>query len=393
MNLLFYLYKYCYPPVGGTHIRSYSLIKELSKNHNVHVVAQTYFDVKQKDIDKMKEFCKTVEIVRIHSQNSIPLFLKSLITGIPYKVLCNESQESFNKINKIIEDNNIDILIPDYVFLANKAIINLDVNKCMLAPNLEYVLLKRYSKHGSIIRRLYGMSQWKKIMEYEFEGYRNFDMTVLVSKNDEDKIKSIAPEINTGVVENGIDGKYLCSKREKKPSPPNLIYAGAMWYYPNIEAMLFMANKILPMIRKEVPDITFTIVGEKPTKEIRKLNDIDGITVTGWVPDVRPYIDNASVYVVPLSIGSGVRYKIFEALAMKIPVVSTKSACEGHDATHGKDIMIANSPEEFARHTIDLIKDKELWNKISSGGREHVTTRYNWEVSAKNFESILQNII
>jgi glycosyltransferase involved in cell wall biosynthesis len=150
-----------------------------------------------------------------------------------------------------------------------------------------------------------------------------------------------------------------------------------------------MAEKILPLIRKEIPDVRFTVVGEKPSAEIMSLDGKNGITVTGWVPDVRPYIDGSSVYVLPVEIASGIRVKLFEALAMGIPVVAMKTACEGHDVRSGEDILIAETPEDFARKTVSLLQDPALWSRISSEGRKRVVERYRWDVSGKTLEEAL----
>ena len=237
------------------------------------------------------------------------------------------------------------------------------------------------------------MTQWKKLRKYEFECFRYFDATVFVSKNDESQVKEVDPTLLTAIVEDGIDTSYLTSQRKGLPSKPDLIYVGAMYYYPNIHAMETFAHQILPLIRKRIPETKLTIVGEKPPGSIQSLKDTEGITVTGRVPDVRTYIDNAMVYVVPLRIVSGVRYKILEALAMGIPVVSTSLGCEGLAVEHEKNILIADTPEDFSRQTLRLIEDKELWQKISQNARELIVNRYRWDINAGILEEVLKKIV
>ena len=166
-----------------------------------------------------------------------------------------------------------------------------------------------------------------------------------------------------------------------------------MWFYPNVHAAEILIKKILPLVEKEVPDITVTIVGAYPVKAVKKFANIENVFVTGFVKDVRVYIDSGTVYAVPVYIGSGIRYKILEALSMSIPVVSTTLGCENLGVSHGKNILIADTPEEIAKNLIKLIKDKELWNKISSEGRKLLMNRYNVKIAVKELNEVFKKIL
>ena len=151
-------------------------------------------------------------------------------------------------------------------------------------------------------------------------------------------------------------------------------------------------EKILPLIRREIPEVQFTVVGENPSRKIKNLHGKGGVRVTGRVPDVRSYINQASVYVLPLTIGSGVRVKLFEALAMAIPVVAFRSACEGHQVSHGEDILIAETPEAFAGHVLKLLRDRPLSERMGAEARTRVLARHSWKHSGEILEAALVSL-
>jgi glycosyltransferase involved in cell wall biosynthesis len=160
----------------------------------------------------------------------------------------------------------------------------------------------------------------------------------------------------------------------------SLVFAGGMKWYPNRSAMLFFANKIWPLLKKEVPDVKMTVIGREPPAEVVNLTRNDGqFKVTGFVDDVRPYIDKAMVYVCPIQDGGGTRLKILDALAMGKPIVAHPVAVEGIDIEPEKQVLIAETPQEFVDQIVRLFGDSNLYRRLSEGGRKLVVEKYDFE--------------
>jgi glycosyltransferase involved in cell wall biosynthesis len=160
---------------------------------------------------------------------------------------------------------------------------------------------------------------------------------------------------------------------------------------PNEDGILFFAQEILPKIHREIPAARLWVVGRRPTKPVEALAG-ERFRVTGTVDDIRPYVQRAGVYVVPLRSGSGTRIKIFEAMAMGKAVVSTTVGAEGLPVTHGRDILIADDPAEFAASVVRLLRDPESARRLGSEARKLVESKYSWGAVADSFEPILQSL-
>jgi glycosyltransferase involved in cell wall biosynthesis len=182
------------------------------------------------------------------------------------------------------------------------------------------------------------------------------------------------------------------------PSPDehqgdSLVFVGAMHWRPNQDAIQYFVDEILPLVRDRRPDVSIAVVGQEPPAHIQKLDSLPGVHIVGRVDDVRPYVDAATVYVVPLRIGGGTRLKILEALAMGKAVVSTSVGAEGLDVVDGEHILIADSADEFADRIERLLADPSLRGKLGRAGRALVTERYRWDSLARKLESFLGDVV
>ena len=162
-----------------------------------------------------------------------------------------------------------------------------------------------------------------------------------------------------------------------------------MDYFPNVRAVTFFANEVLPAVREQCPDATFQIVGSSPSADVERLGELEGVEVTGRVPDVRPYLENARVAVTPIDLARGIQNKILEALAMETPVVSSTVAFRGVDANPGDGVLVADSSKDVADNVIRVLRDDELASALAARGRKLVESRYSW---AKNLE-VLDRIL
>jgi len=215
---------------------------------------------------------------------------------------------------------------------------------------------------------------------------------VVVSEKDKELLRGMGVKNNLAVVPNGTDTTFF-KPMGKKKIENSVLWLGHMDVHTNKDAVLYFWREIFPLLQKQYPQVRMTFVGSAPPKEIADAAKKNGnIKVTGFVDDVRPYMDEAEVMVVPLRIGSGTRLKILDAMAMGKAIVSTSVGCEGLEVTDGENILIADAPEEFAAKTIDLLRNPEVRKSIEKKSRELAAT-YDWGIIIEKQESAYQSIM
>lgn len=227
------------------------------------------------------------------------------------------------------------------------------------------------------LRLLYGAIALR-LQRYEINTLSHFGKVIVCSEKDAHTLKSMRPGLNVEIIPNGVDINYFFQRPEKEDENI-IVYTGAFAYEPNVDAVIYFAKEVMPIIRKEISDVRFIVVGSDPPKKILSLKNFDAsIVITGYVDDIRPFVGDAKVFVAPLRMGSGTRLKILQAMAMGKPVVTTTVGCEGLTVENGTHLLIADSPLEFAKLIIELLKNKELRQKIGAQARQLVCEEYAW---------------
>jgi polysaccharide biosynthesis protein PslH len=179
---------------------------------------------------------------------------------------------------------------------------------------------------------------------------------------------------------------------EEKPN--SLVFTGSMDWLPNEDAILYFAEAILPLVKQECPEVTLEVVGRNPSRKLRVAAEREkSLRLTGWVEDIRPFLARGSVCIVPLRIGGGTRLKIFEAMAMAKPVISTTVGAEGLPVQSGKDLILADTPNDFAQSVICLLRDEHLRRRLGNGARTLVEENYSWRRVAESFARTLQECV
>ena len=218
----------------------------------------------------------------------------------------------------------------------------------------------------------------KRVQRYEVDIMKAFDCGTVVARFDRDYLLKQDDSLNLYIVPMGVDLGYFQPKPIAEPAPV-LLFTGTMNYFPNADAATYFCNEIFPRIRKRHPKTRFYIVGNQPSEPVKRLEDRDGVIVTGYVPDVRPYFEKASVFVAPLRAGSGIQTKNLEAMAMRVPVVTTAVGAMGLEADIGKELLVADTPADFAEQVIHLLDNDSLRKTIAQTARTRVETHYSWE--------------
>ncbi|MCB0726807.1 MAG: glycosyltransferase [Ignavibacteriae bacterium] len=395
MKILFISYDFPFPPTGGSISRDYNLIKQLSKHHELHWINRTIRGkIKQEYKDEMKKYFRKMDIIEWDYDQDPAGLLKSMVTNVPYIIKRFESNEMKELVSKTIRENDFDLILCDHIYLS-QYIPESIAGSIPVIPNNEdcgFTYYKRMTENSGFARSVYARSQWKKLLDYEIEVLKKYNVYITTSEKEKELISQYYNQAEICVIENGVDTDYF-SPGKRNGTGPNIVFTAWFKYYPNTKAAIDFVNNIFPGIKKEIPEIKFYIVGKEPPPAVKELEKTEGVIVTGYVDDVRSYLMNADAAVIPLQIGGGTRLKILEAMSMKVPVVSTLLGAEGLQVEDGREILIAQSDEDFISKVVKVIKDKELSFQLSSNGRKLMEEKYDWDISGKKLNSFLNSYV
>jgi sugar transferase (PEP-CTERM/EpsH1 system associated) len=383
----------------GGRLRTWHLMRHLAKSHVITYLSFGEPGQSPADLAGMREVAADVETIprRDAPKGSWTFYgdlAFRLADPLPYAIAKYRSRAFAGRVRALLAERRVDLLVCDFLCPA----VNLpDVLPCpsvIFTHNVESEIWRRHAetKTRALPRRLYEL-QHRRMLRYEGRALSRFDGVLAVSDVDRDAFTRLYPNAARRpikVVPTGVDTEYFAPAAA--PAPPesrSLVFTGSMDWLPNEDAMLFFCRDVLPLIRAEEPATTLSIVGRAPTPAIARLGLQPGITVTGTVDDVRPYVRNAALSIVPLRIGGGTRLKIFEAMSMAKAVVSTGVGAEGLPITHREHLLLADQPAEFAGAVVGLLRDADSRRRLGAPARELVVTRYDWSAVAGDLEQAL----
>jgi sugar transferase (PEP-CTERM/EpsH1 system associated) len=402
MNVLWLSHFVPYPPKGGNLQRSFNLLREVAKNNRVFLLAfnqKSLLPSEEKlkeSVEQLRSFCRCVQAFEIPCEKStwswIKLLLGNLFSPLPYSVKKFQSEKMAQAIQTIMRDHEIDLVHFDTVALAEYSRYSTRGKKVLNHHNVESaLLLSRASQEKNPLARFYLRLQGNKLSRYEKRTCGTFDSNIVVSELDKDKLKDHSPKTEVEVVPNGVDTSYFAVS-DAQVRKNNLIFAGGMNWFPNRDAVLYFSENIWPLLKKEIPDVSFTLIGTAPPKKITDLGRKEKIEVQGFVDDVRPYLARAAAYVVPIRAGGGTRLKILDAFACGKAVISTSIGCEGLEVTPGTNILIGDSPAEFAKQVIRVCTDSGLRKSLGEEGRKLVEQKYSWVTIGDSLNRIYERL-
>jgi glycosyltransferase involved in cell wall biosynthesis len=299
------------------------------------------------------------------------------------------------EIEKKVGGGDVDVLVCDFLTPSVNVPASLPCPAVLFQHNVEAVIWRRhYEVRSNPLARLFFRQQWRKMLAYERSVCRAYNHVVAVSPEDRDIMRDEYGLAKVSDVPTGVDTQYFRPAGRVCSEPYNLVFSGSMDWLPNEDAVWYFAKTILPRIAAEIPRVTLTVVGRKPSARLTELARNDPrLHVTGYVDDVRPYLERAGVYVVPLRIGSGTRLKIFEAMAMEKPVVATPVGAEGLRVTDGRELLLADSPDAFADAVVRLLRDRKLAKALAIQGACRVRRDFGWQNTAARFAEICERVL
>ena len=398
MKILFIAHRIPYPPDKGDKIRSFFILKHLSQKNDIYLASliDDINDIQYKN--DLTKYCKDTRFVIINKLWVKFKMVYYLIIGKPMSLAYFGSCQLKREIDAWVSLIEFDMI---YIYSSSvgQYVINVKNNyKIMDFVDLDSEKWFLNSQYANFATSLIYKHEGYRMRKYESFIARKCKYNFFAAKRDESAFKLQCPEVNTLVIPNGVNLEYF-TKKIKRCSPPNLntssrniIFTGAMDYFANIDAAVYFYNKIFPIVKSKVSDCSFFIVGSNPSIKIMDLAKDKSVIVTGRVVDIRPYMDKASVYVAPLRISRGLQNKVLEAMAMGMPVVTTKCVLNGINAEPGKNIFIEDSPLEFADRVVELLRNTYLRDKIGDAAREFVQINYNWGNSFNKLDNLIKDI-
>ena len=292
-------------------------------------------------------------------------------------------------ITQFIRGGRFDVVVADFLAAIPNVPLRSSTPVVFFAHNVEHMIWRRLRDvEPRQLRRQLLEIEWRKVRRAEASACKQARLTIAVSDEDRDVLAGLAPGSRVVSIPTGVDVSYFKPDFARE-QPHRVVFSGSMDWYPNEDAMLYFIDAILPRLRQVHPHLSVTIVGRNPRERLRAAAEAAGVDVTGTVHDVRPHLARGSVYVVPLRVGGGTRLKIFEALAMGKPVVSTTIGAEGLGLEHGRQLLLADTAEDFSRSVLSLLADADQRRALAREGRRIVQQRYAWPMVAQSFEAYL----
>lgn len=384
MKIFFLLPRVPYPTEKGDKLRAFHQIIHLSKQHEIIICALNEGILHEDAVFVLSKYASAVHIIPLPRTTIISNIIRALFTGRPLQV-----GYYYNKATKKIIHGLIKKYKPDHIFCQLIRMADY-VKEVPLPKTLDYQDV--FSK--GVERRLAGSSfflrpflklEYQRMLDSERDAFDRFDNKIIISYPDRELIPHPEKE-KIVVVANGVDTGFFHPIERTKEF--DLVFTGNMSYPPNVNSCEFLVNKILPLVLEKKPSLKVLIAGANPTMRVQVLRSPQ-VEVSGWVPDMRDAYAAARIFIAPMQLGTGLQNKLLEAMAMRIPCITSPLANQSLNATPGEEILVGETPEEYARHIIDLLDHEELAQRIAEQGHQFVLNHYSWKVETDKINKLV----
>lgn len=394
MKILFLAPYFPYPPVGGGKLRIYHLLRELTKRHDVSLLtfANQEDIAHQQAVQELgiNEICLVPFPARIHESGWRQLFrLQPQLIRSYFSPIFLDSLKQFLN-SKQFDIVHIEEIVMAAYILETQPSLPVVVEHQKIDYDFYWKILKTFNRNAKIPSKVLNLLEWLKLYFYEYQLARHIKYHVILAEDDRNLITRLNPETSISLVPNGVDIDYFQYTPLLTADPKSIAFVGSMNYQPNIDAVLFFMSDIFPLVRAKIEDLKIYLVGRDPVPQIARLNNHNNVIVTGTVPDIRPYLQRCLFSFAPVRIGGGIRNKILESMAVGRPVVSTHIGAEGICYEHGKNILVADSPGEFAKHIVELGENSALREHLATNGRRLVEEKYTWSLMAEHLTHVYE---
>jgi sugar transferase (PEP-CTERM/EpsH1 system associated) len=392
MRILWIKAELLHPVDKGGRIRTYQMLRSLSRRHHVTYVCLDDGLAAPDAIERAREYAQEVIVVpfRPPVKRSVGFFvdlLRNLFSPLPYAIARYYSPELRERVQQLA--GAADLIVCDFLFPSLNVPDGLPAPTVLFEHNVEAMIWQRHvSVPQHAARRAYMRLQWRRMLRFEGRECRRFSHIIAVSPIDAEVIRREYAVASVGHVPTGVDLEYFSASQPRPVESRELVFIGSMDWMPNDDGIRWFARDVFGRIEERIPGARLLVVGRLPSPRMRALAARNSaIEVTGTVADVRPYLERAAICVVPLRVGGGTRLKIYEAMAMGVPVVSTAIGAEGLPLRNDEHLLIADTTDEQVGAICALLADRTRASRLAAAARQHVQEHCSWDAVAEGFLS------
>ncbi len=383
-----------YPLHSGGQIRTYNLLKQLSKDHEVTLYALIKDWKEQDGLEQLRPLCAKI---RLFKRSDHPFTLTNIvstaISSFPFLVIRNYVRQMTAAIQSELATESYDLIHAE-TFYMMPHIPKTKVPTLLVEQTIEYLGYESYARKAPFFLRPFLHIDIRKLKRWEKYYWNHCDQLIVMSQEDQIFVnKHLQQNIPISVVENGVDTEWFNQVARHEAKIPTVLFVGTFRWLPNQEAVRILVTAIWPKVKQALPNARLLIVGAAPTSEVMSFAKADpSISVRGNIPDIRDAFATAHVLAAPVWSGKGTRYKVLEALAAGTPVVATSTAVEGLAITSGLEAVVADDLTVFADAVIALLQQGKRREQLRTAGKQFVKNRFNWGLIAGKLDQIYRRI-
>ncbi len=392
MRILYLCHRFPFPPARGGKIRPFNMIRHLSRTHEV-VVASLARSPEEAEAGRgIAAHCADHMMGQVSAPAAWARMLLRLPTAEPSSMGYFFAPELKRRIDERLARERFDLVFVHCSSVAPYVAGVTGIPKILDFGDMDSQKWLIYRRFKPFPLSLGYWLEGHKMMRAEKALARRFDLCTCTTRAELETLRGYGLPTPSDWFPNGVDQDYF-RPVDARCDPDSIAFVGRMDYFPNQQAMRFFCDRVFPLIRQERQNARLSIIGAAPSAEMRRLGEREGITVTGTVPDVRDHVRRAAVAVAPLLIARGTQNKILECMAMGVPVIASRQAAGGVDAVAGEHILVADSPEDYARQALTLMSDPAARQRLAAAGRARVESHHSWPSSMARLDRIVESCL
>ena len=400
MRILFLSQVLPYPLDAGPKARSYYVLRHLTQQHEVTLLTFVRDSDRPEDVAHLADFCNAVYTVPVRRSRlrDLGFLAKSLLSNQPFLILRDHVPEMTAQISRLLNESSFDVVHADQLWMAQYALaakaISPSLRLILDQHNAVYLIPRRLAADTTNpFTRMFLTLEAKALEKYEAKICRQFNFVVWVTAEDRQAVAALSEppaidQTSSAIIPICVD-PTIVEPVMASHSRRRITFLGGLHWPPNAQGIVWFANEVFPQIRAVLPNTVLTVIGKNPPAGL----DGPAVEVTGYVPDLRTYLADTAVFLVPLHAGGGMRVKILDAWSWGLPIVSTAIGAEGIDIQDGENMLRADTPQAFAKAVIRVLEDQSLANQLSHNGRHTVLEKYNWRKIYSAWDDVYQHMV